>query len=86
MNSGNPAHDATDHFNQVEFEERTRIAKAVKCDFCKRNFYAGGVQLEWDCACDDCVEDGTVRDELKDCGMSNTLIDSIFNQSTKIEH
>lgn len=86
MNSGNPLWDYIDHLSDGHFQERNRIPKVFKCDFCKRDFRTGGLQFEFECACDDCAQDGTVRKNFKENGMGDGLIDALFIHANKIEH
>lgn len=84
--SGNPVDDAMDYFRQLEWEARTRTPKSFKCDFCKRIFYEGGLRFEFEDACDDCVNDGTVKAEFRENGMDDGFIEKLFIHAVKIEH
>lgn len=86
MNSGNPIWDYIDHISSVTREENNRIPKSYKCDFCKRDFSEGGLGFEFEHACDDCVQDGTVKYEFRENGMGDGLIDSLFIHAYKLEH
>lgn len=85
MNSGNPVEDAIDHFNQIEWEEKHRIQKTSNCYFCNKDF-TSGLEFEFEKACDECCENGTVRAKFEENGMGGGLIDTLFIHANKIEH
>lgn len=83
MNSGNPLHDATDHFNQIEWEERHRITKPHLCTFCNREFYEG-LEFEFEKGCDECIKDGTARRYFAELEMPSGLIERIIESGVKL--
>lgn len=84
MNSGNPVEDATNHFNQIEWEEKHKVQITAKCDFCKKRF-TSGLEFEFEKACDECCENETVRAKFKENGMGDGLINTLFIHANKID-
>lgn len=87
MNNGNPIWDYIDHLSGLTLKEETRVAVPHYCNFCNQTFYTEqGLELECGTACQECVDDGTVKKELAECGMGPALIERMFIHAVKIEH